>query len=107
MIIAGREITLTDYFLAQLAEIQMYISEESPLRGRQLTTDLFDFLTDTIAPNPFMFVEYLGKSTVEKLYRRAVFRKNYIVIYKVTDSEILFLTVHHASRNPDSIDLNE
>lgn len=107
MNVAGRTVELTDVFLEQLAGLQAYISENAPIRGRQLATDLINFLTDTIAPNPFMFVEYPGKPTPEKSYRRAVFRRTYIVIYKVTDTEIVFLTVYHASRNPDSIDLGE
>ncbi len=107
MIINNRVVILTADFLEQLADTQTYIAEDNAKRGRQLTTDLFNFLTDVIAPNPFIFMEYSGKPTPEKSYRRAIFRRIYIVIYKVTDSEIVFLTVYHASRNPDSIDLNE
>jgi hypothetical protein len=52
-----------------------------------------------------MFVEYPEKQTPEKMYRRAVFRRTYLVIYKVTVTEITFLVVYHASRNPDSIEV--
>ena len=107
MTVNGRTVILTELFMTQLAEIQTYISEQSLNRGRQLTTNLVNFLLDTVAPNPFIFIEYAGKQTPEKIYRRAIFQRNYIIIYKVTETEIIFLVVYHASRNPDSISLDE
>lgn len=60
-----------------------------------------------IAPNPLAFprLEKLG-SPVREL-RKAVFRKNYLVIYRFTADRVDFLTIFHTSRNPDSLRLGE
>lgn len=107
MIVEGREVVLTNLFISQLAAIQEFFNEINPKQGRKLSTDLINFITDVIPLNPYMFVEYSGKPTPEHAYRRAVYQKNYIIIYKVTDRQITFLLIYHSSRNPDSIDLGE
>lgn len=60
-----------------------------------------------VAPNPLAFprLEALGNPNRE--LRRAVFRKNYLVIYRVTPERVDFLTIFHTSRNPGSIRLDE
>ena len=107
MIVEGREIVLTNLFITQLAAIQEYISETNPKEGRKLSSYLINYITDTIPLNPYMFIEYSGKLTPEHSYRRAVYKKSYVIIYKVTDVQIKFLAIYHASRNPHSIDLGE
>ena len=107
MIIDGRTVQLKESFTAQLATIQEYISQYGPRRGRELTTSIANYVLDTIAPNPYIFAEYEGRVTPEKMYRRAVFKRKYIILYKVTNEQIIFLAVYHSSQNPDTISLDE
>ncbi|GAB3916098.1 type II toxin-antitoxin system RelE/ParE family toxin [Larkinella terrae] len=107
MIVEGREVVLTSLFITQLAAIQEYFNEINPKQGRKLSTNLFNFITDVIPLHPYMFAEYSGKPTPEHSYRRAVYKKNHLIIYKVSDLKITFLTIFHTSRNPSSIDLGE
>ena len=107
MIVAGRTVELKESFTAQLAAIQEYVSQYDPIKGRELTTDIANYALDVIAPNPYIFAEHVGKPTPEKTYRRAIFKRKYIVVYKVTDQQVTFLTIYHTSQNPDTISLEE
>lgn len=90
MIIGGRTVQLKESFTSQSATIQEYISQYNPKKGRELTTGLANYVLDVVAPDPYIFAEYGGRTTSEKMYRRAVFKHKYIIIYKVTDAEIVF-----------------
>ena len=72
----GRELIFTDYFLEQVAAIQVYISQFSEKRSRQLTSAMMDFATDRIPLNPYAFVEYSVMKTrmvcTVKLFLNAV-----------------------------------
>lgn len=107
MRVEGREIVLTNLFVTQLAAIQEYFGEMAPKQGRKLSIDLINFITDVIPLNPYMFVGFREKPTPAHSYRRAIYKKNYIIIYKVTDLQLKFLVIYHSSRNPLSIDLGE
>ena len=107
MIIDGRTVQLKESFTAQLAIIQEYISQYEPRKGRELTTGIANYALDVIAPNPYTFAEYGLRPTPEKMYRRAVYKRKYIIVYKVTDEQITFLAVYHTSQNPDIISLEE
>lgn len=76
-----------------------------PVFARQLTTELLDLISDVIAPHPYAFVEYDQRPTPEEMYRRAVFKRTYIIVYKVTDTDIL--TVYYTSQSPDNIPPSE
>lgn len=107
MIIDGRSVNLTELFYRKAADIQAYLSENDPAFARRFTTGIFDFISDVIAPNPYVFAEYLPRQTPEKMFRRAVYKRTYIIIYKVTDTDLDVMTIFHTSQNPDSISLEE
>ena len=107
MIIGGRSVELKESFTAQLATIQEYISQFEPKKGRDLTTALANYVLDVVAPNPYIFAEHAGRPTPEKMYRRAIFKRKYIIVYKVTDEQVTFLAIYHTSQNPDGVSLEE
>lgn len=107
MNVDGRVVNLTELFYNKAADLQAYLAEHDPAFARRFTTELFDFISDVVAPNPYAFVEYPQRPTPEKAYRRAVFKRTYIVVYKVTDTDLDILTVYHTSQNPDKISLGE
>ena len=95
----GRELIFTDYFLEQVAAIQEYISQFSEKRSRQLTSAMMDFATDRIPLNPYAFVEYSVMKTPDGLYRKAIFKRSYAIIYRIDVEALVFLDVYHTSRN--------
>ncbi|AUD03414.1 type II toxin-antitoxin system RelE/ParE family toxin [Spirosoma pollinicola] len=98
------ELVFTDYFLEQVALIQEYTSQFSEKRGRQLTSALMNFVADRIPLNPYAFIEYEVLKTPDGSYRRAVFKNNYAIIYRIDESTLIFLDVYHTSRNKGSLD---
>lgn len=102
-----REVTYKPSFLDGVLALEEYAARTSRQQGRKLTADLFEFIVSVIEPNPFAFPEYAGRPTPAHEYRRAVFRKEFLLYYRVTDEELKFLQVHHASRNPGSLRLEE
>lgn len=98
------ELVFTDYFLEQVALIQEYVSQFSEKRGRQLTSALMNFVADRIPLNPYAFVEYDVMKTANGAYRRAIFKNNYAIIYRIDGATLTFLDVYHTSRNKGSFD---
>ena len=90
-------------FLDELIELQEYLEAQSKVKGKKFVSRIYDFMMDTIEKMPFMFQEYPHKLTDDKIYRRAIFEVQYVIIYKVNDTEISLLRIHHTSRNPDNI----
>ena len=92
-------------FLDELIELQEYLEAQSKGRGKKFVSRVYDFMMDTIEKMPFMFQEYPHKLTDDKIYRRAIFETQYVIIYKVIDVEISLLRIHHNSGNPDNINV--
>ena len=103
MVIANREIVITQRFLHSLSIIEEYIGQDSERYAKRFATSVFDFIEKVIAPLPEAFPEYSGKPTKRRIYRKAVFKKRYIIIYKVLKTKVEILLIYHGSRNPRSI----
>lgn len=99
------EVKLTKNALQNIDEITGYIAfvDHQPVNAAKVADALFDIF-DRIAQNPFVFRECEQIPTLGKLYRRAVCL-SWLVIYKITGTEILILGVIHKSRNPSKIKL--
>lgn len=102
----GWELVFTDYFLEQVALIQEYVAQFSEKRGRELTSDLMNFVSDRIPLNPYAFVEYDVMKTPDGFYRRAIFKRSYAIIYRIETDTLVFLDVYHTSRNKGNSNTN-
>ncbi len=100
------KVIFREEFLDELLEIQEYLEGESFGRGKKFISRIYDFMMDIIERMPFMFQEYPYKITEDKIYRRAIFEIQYVIIYKVIVDEIFILKIYHTSRNPDNIQLD-
>ncbi|WP_035567303.1 type II toxin-antitoxin system RelE/ParE family toxin [Hymenobacter sp. IS2118] len=98
-----REVNLTPAFLDGLAAIQAYHSQFDAARGRQTSTSIIDFACDIIAPFPQAHPHYPVRQYPERDYWRAVFRREYVLIYRVTDAEISFLLIYGARQRPNDL----
>ena len=77
----GRTVTLGDEFVRELELAEQYAGRSVPRRGRQLVSDILDFLLETVAPLPFAYPSYPYPATPSLQLRRAIFRKHYVIIY--------------------------
>ena len=93
----GRAVTLGEEFVRELELAEKYTGRTVPRRGRQLVSDVMDFILETLAPQPFAY-----PAAPNYHLRRAVFHKQYIIIYEVSEVEVSFAFFHHTSRSgPD------
>jgi hypothetical protein len=97
-----RSINLAEDFYQGLLEIQTYASAHGG-QGRQLVNAIMDFAYQIVgsAPQAYPVLPVPQQPTVE--FRRAIFRKRYILIYQVTATELLFLLVYSAKQLPPTI----
>lgn len=100
-----REVNLTPAFLDGLAGIQAYHEQFDSVRGRQISTSIIDFACDIIAPFPHAYPQHPVRQYPDRDYRRAVFRREFVLIYRVTEAEISFLLVYGARQRPSDLSL--
>lgn len=100
-----REANLTSAFLDGLAAIQAYHGQFDAARGRQISTAIIDFACDIIGPFPHAYPRYPVRQYPDRDYRRAVFRREYVLIYRVTEAEISFLLVYGTRQRPGELSL--
>ncbi len=102
MIRNGRTVTLSDEFVRELALTEKYTGRTSSARGRKFTSDVLNFLFETLAPLPLAYPAHEYPEAPDINLRRAVFRKEYVIIYEVSATAVAFVFFHHTSRNsPD------
>jgi len=81
-----RELLFADEFYESLDDILDYKSRsESDEHIRSFLTDLDYFIPKKILSWPESHTEYKYKRTPNRRFRRAIFRKKYYIIYKVSD----------------------
>ncbi|AQG79964.1 type II toxin-antitoxin system RelE/ParE family toxin [Spirosoma montaniterrae] len=101
MTVNNWELLYSDNFLEELAAIQQYVSQFSSVRARKLTSGIMSFTVNKIPLNPHAYVEYTIMKTPDAIYRRALYKHDYAIVYKIQMDSLLFLDVYHTSRNKD------
>ncbi|MEZ4904705.1 MAG: type II toxin-antitoxin system RelE/ParE family toxin [Spirosomataceae bacterium] len=95
----ARDFIFRQKFLDELFSIQEYLNFHGGEKSKYLMEDVIDFCVDIIVSNPFAFPECYFLKTDTQLYRRAIFRREYAIVYKVTPLLIDILTIYHTSRD--------
>ncbi len=103
MIRNGREVLLGETFIQELALVEKYVGRDVAVRGRRFVSDLTSFLFENLAPLPYAHPAYAHPVAQGRELRRAVFRKEYIIIYEVSDAAVSFVFFHHSSRSPPDL----
>ena len=99
-----RELILRERFLDSLLEIEAYISQFiGSKKARKFPNDVIGFISDFIVDNPYAFVKYESRFPENDNIRKAVFKKDYCIVYEVTLETIQILNIYHTSRDPNSI----
>jgi len=97
-------INLAEDFYQGLLEIEEYANAHGG-RGRQLVNSLMNFAYQIIGSSPRAYTTLLVPEQSTREFRRAVFRKNYVLLYQLTDTELTFLLVYSTKRRPPAIPL--
>ena len=105
MIVSGRTIVFKPTFIETLDEILTYLAGYSPRYVQQFTQDLDDLIKNRIAHFPEASPEYKWKRTPQRLYRRAIFKKHYHVIYKIHPQTIEFVVILYSRRDLSKIEV--
>jgi plasmid stabilization system protein ParE len=99
-----RELILRERFLDSLLEIEAYLSQYiGPKKARKFPNDVIGFISDIIVNNPFAFVQYESRFPENSNIRRAVFKKDYCIVFEATDETIEILNIYHTSRDPNEV----
>lgn len=98
-----RQIRISVSALQNINEVTGYIAfvSQSPVNAIKVGDAIFSTI-DRIEKNPLAFKECEELPTKSKMYRRAVCY-SWIIVYKVTDTEIIILGVIHGARRPSYI----
>jgi len=92
-------INLAEDFYQGLLEIQTYASANGG-QGRQLVNAIMDFAYHIVGSAPQAYPVLLVPQQPSHEFRRAVFRKHYILIYQLTATEVTFLLVYSTKQLP-------
>jgi plasmid stabilization system protein ParE len=99
-----RELILRERFLDSLLEIEAYLSQYiGSKKARKFPNDVMGFVSDIIIDNPFAFVKYESRFPENLNIRRAVFKRDYSIVYEVTEEKIEILNIYHTSRDPNEV----
>lgn len=97
-----REVKVKQQFLDSLLEIRDYIAQDSPQNAGKFITDLKAKM-DRIIEHPEAFSPEKNLLTKRFLYRFARYKKSYKIIFKVLDTQLIFLDIVHGKRHPEYI----
>ncbi len=99
----NRQISVSVNALQNIDEITGYIAfVNQQLQNAIIVGNAFFELFDRIKQTPFAFKECIELPTKTKKYRQAVCH-SWLVIYKITTTEIIIIGIIHGSRKPFKI----
>ena len=89
MINNERQLLYADEFYESLDSVLDYLSPYVSYEyTRKFLSDLDDFILKRVLTWPESHTEFKYKRTPDRSFRRAVFRKKYYIIYKVSDEYV-------------------
>lgn len=102
-VIKTRQVRVSDFAYQNIDEIINFIAFENqqPLNAVKVSEAIENVILK-ISQNPFAFKECEQLTTKTKIYRRAICL-SWLIIYKISNAEILILSIIHGSRNPSKI----
>ena len=98
-----RQIRISVTALQNINEVTGYIAfvSQSPANAIKVGDAIFATI-DRIEKNPLGFKECEELPTKSKIYRRALCH-SWVIVYKITDVEIVILGIIHSARRPSII----
>lgn len=100
MEVSNREVIILPGFRDSLIGIWDYIANDSMKNADRFISDL-EIVMQRIEhfpeSNP-MFQPLAGK---RKLYRYKIYKKNYLIVFKLLNNRLIYINIVHSKRNPD------
>jgi plasmid stabilization system protein ParE len=98
-----RKIRVLEKAFQDIEEITDFIAiaKQQPLNAVKVAGAIFDMI-DKVGQNPSAYKECEHIPTKTKIYRQAVCL-SWLIIYKITNKEIIILGVIHSARHPSKI----
>ncbi len=98
----SRQVRISISALQNINEVTGYIAfvSQSPANAIKVGDAIFATI-DRIERNPLAFKECEDLPTKSKMYRRALCY-SWVIIYKITDTEIIVLGIIHGARRPSA-----
>lgn len=94
----------TPRFVRELNAIVAYIYDKSPQAGDSFVENLEAFILLKIAKQPYAYPAFLKvPNPLPKIFRKAVFKKKWNVVYKIQPNHLLFISIFHSSRDIDKM----
>jgi plasmid stabilization system protein ParE len=87
-----RAVKILPRFVAKINLFQDYIFKSSPQNAIAFGDDLF-LEIETIVKIPEIYKEFPYLKTRKKFYSNKIYKKHFFIIFKLTDSEIIFIEV--------------
>lgn len=103
MIVAGRRIIFKASFLDDLLKFERFLGRNNPVQGRQFSSDVVDFCYAIIAPLPLAYPAFKQAEIADSSVRRALFRRDYALLYRVSDDAVRFVALYHTRQNITNI----
>lgn len=99
-----REVRVSSNAYQNIYEITHYIAieKQQPLNAVKVSNAIYATM-EHLGENPFAFKEYEELPTKTKIYRKAICL-SWLIIYKITVTEIIILGVIHQAKNPSKIE---
>ncbi len=88
-------------FIREFKAIRNYIRGHTVLGAEKFASELENLVLKKIPSQPFSFPEFKKKPTTAKVYRKAIFKKKWNVIYKVEPNRIVYIAIYYSRRNVD------
>lgn len=105
MKVNGREILLRRKFIRQVDSAADYLRKMGNQKAEDFVDGLEELIFEKIPNFPFSHPEFDKKPTPEKIYRRAIFKQNWKVVYAVSETTIVYIFFYHSSRDIDSLEI--
>ncbi len=95
----ARRVLFKASFLDDLAKFEKFIGRNTPAQGRLFSSRVLDFCYDVVAPFPLAYPAFRQAEIADQSVRRALFRRDYAVLYRVGDDFIKFVALYHTGQN--------
>lgn len=96
---AGLRLNFRKAFLDELLLVEQYVGRQDGHRGRALTEAVFTFAYTIVSTLPEAFPTYKHPLLPGMQLRRAVFKREYALLYRVTEYAIDFVYFYHTRRD--------
>ena len=86
-------------FLNELLAVEQYVGQNDARRGRIFTQAVFDFACDIVGAMPEAFPAYTHPLLPQVPLRRALFQREYALLYRVLNQRVIFVFFYHTRRD--------